>query len=351
MSDNGGRTTKTLGMPCIVCGEPTEVLNTRRRPPESEVHRLRQCRLHHSFRTTETPNAPSLSAFAVRRSSDGQLASEPFSRTTLSNDIYAILFKKKGPLDVNAIEALVDRVIRRIDRELPTTRTRLTAEEFRRHTAIVGAIPDVTISNAVEEELRSGDGGSFRVAELLYVMAIHGRNDNREGWADAKSVMSWVRQRYPGISPRPQRGRRGEQGAPSLAAPRRMMWRPEAVMKREGTRPPFRVRQLQKGIQAALWGREDAEAKAMMVAHLVLSDIRSQRVVQSTQLSASVLTHLRRVDDIGYLRWSTIVKNIRGVEELTEETADLIHIPSPRLRVTKDWRRWARSQHASRGNL
>lgn len=345
MGDTIDRTTKNLGMPCIVCGEPTEVLNTRRRPPESEVHRLRRCRLDHSFRTTETPNAPDLSAFAVRRSSDGQLASDPFSRTTLRNDIYAILFKKKGPLDVDAIEALVGRVILRIDRELPTTRTHLTAEEFRRHTSIVGAIPDTTISNAVEEELRSGDGGSFRVAELLYAMAIHGRNDNREGWADATSVMSWVRQRYPGISPRPQRGRLGEPGAPSLPAPRRMEWRPETVMKRDGTRPDFSVRQLQKGIHAALWGREDAAAKALMVAHLVLSDIRGQRIVQSTQLSASVLVHLRRVDDIGYLRWATIVKNIRGVRGLTEEAADLIDIPSRRARVTKDWRRWARSQH------
>lgn len=54
--------------------------------------------------------------------------------------------------------------------------------------------------------------------------------------------------------------------------------------------------------------------------------------------------HLRRIDDIGYLRWATIVKDIRGIREFANEATDLIQVPFPRLEVTKDWRHWARAK-------
>lgn len=115
-------------------------------------------------------------------------------------------------------------------------------------------------------------------------------------------------------------------------------------MKRNGRTPDFAMRQLQKGIHAALWGRQDAAAKSLMIAHLVLNNIRGQRMVHSTQISAAVLSGLRRLDDIGYLRWAVIAKNIRGVREFATEANDLLLAPSPRLVVTKDWRRWAKAQ-------
>ncbi|QOT19814.1 ATP cone domain-containing protein [Paenarthrobacter sp. YJN-5] len=292
----------------------------------------------------EVPTQPDLDNFAVRRSSDNRLAPEPFSRTTLRKDIVGILFKRKGPLDDSQIDAVVDTAIRRIERNLPEARTHLTEEEYRKHKLIVGALPDTVISDAVEAELAERGGGSFRMAELLYAMAIHGRNDNRPGWPDAAAVMAWVHERYSDIHAENQRGHFTHQPWPRLAAPRRLDWRPETVLKRDGRRPAFAIKQLRKGIHAALWGRADADAKALMIAHLVLSDLRGQRIVQSTQISHSVLLNLRRVDDIGYLRWATIVKNIRGIREFANEATDLINAPSPRLHVTKDWRHWARAK-------
>lgn len=305
---------------------------------------MRVCSNGHTFRTVEVPAQPALDYFAVRRSSDHKLAPDPFSRATLRKDVFDILFKRKGPLNDSQIDAVVDSAIRRIERGLPRTRTRLTEEEYRKHKLLVGALPDTVISDAVEAELSDGDGGSFRVATLLYAMAIHGRNDNRPGWSDASAVMAWVQQRYPDVHAQSQRGHGRVHPWPRLAAPRRLDWRPETILKRDGRRPSFAIKQLRKGVHAALWGREDADAKALIVAHLVLSDLRGQRIVQSTQVSHSVLVHLRRIDDIGYLRWATIVKNIRGIGEFAIEAADLIYAPSPRLVVTKDWRHWARTK-------
>lgn len=305
---------------------------------------MRTCENGHRFRTVEVPTQPDLANFAVRRSSDNMLAPEPFSRATLRKAVFAILFKRKGPLDDSQIDVVVDNAILRIERNLPEVRTHLTEEEYRKHKLIVGAIPDNVISDAVESELRDRDGGNFRMAELLYAMAIHGRNDNRPGWPDADAVMAWLRDRYPDIRPQVQRGHVSDIRWPRLAAPRRLEWRPETVLKRDGQRSAFAIRQLRKGVHAVLWGREDSDAKALMTAHLVLSDIRGQRVVQSTQISHSVLMHLRRIDDIGYLRWATIVKNIRSIREFANEARDLIDVPFPRVPVTKDWRHWARTK-------
>jgi transcriptional regulator NrdR family protein len=331
-------------MPCVVCGAPSEIPQTRPDESSSIVRRVRTCENGHTFRTVEVPTQPDIANFAVRRSSDNRLAPDPFSRATLRKNVFDILFKRKGPLDDSQIDAVVDNAIRRIERNLPEVRTHLTEEEYRRHKLIVGAIPDTVISDAVESELRERDGGSFRMAELLYAMAIHGRNDNRPGWPDAVAVNAWVQERHPDIHPQVQRGQVSEQPWPRLAAPRRLEWRPETVLKRDGQRPAFSIKQLRKGVHAALWGREDADAKALMVAHLVLSDIRGQRIVRSTQISHSVLIHLRRIDDIGYLRWATIVKNIRGIREFANEATDLIHMPFPPVQVTKDWRHWARAK-------
>lgn len=331
------------GMPCVICGAPTEVPKTRPDVASSVVRRLRRCQHGHTFRTVETPTPTDATKFGVRRSGDNRLASDPFSRERLRKGVSKILFGRKGPLGWAVLDDVVDEAITRIERKLTDVPTQLSEAEFRGHPGIVGAIPDAVISDAVEDVLRDRDGSQFRVAELLYAMAIHGRNDNRPGWPDATAVMAWVRQRHPEVAPTLQKGHTTDQLWPRLAAPRRMDWRPETVMKRDGRTPDFAIKQLRKGIHAALWGRQDAEAKALMIAHLVLSDIRGQRTVQSTQISAAVLAHLRRVDDVGYLRWATIVKNIAGIREFADEAHDLIHAPSPRLLVTKDWRRWGRA--------
>ncbi|MGV8880844.1 MAG: ATP cone domain-containing protein [Rhodoglobus sp.] len=280
--------------------------------------------------------------YAVRRSSGG-LAQGTFTRDKLHDDLDEILFARKGPFDEGTLWAVVDQAILRLEKVIPSLQTRLTEAEFRSRPDIVGAIPDTLISEAVEEVLRRRAGSSFRLAELLYVMAIRGRDDYRKGWSGASDVLNWIRTRYEGVEVQSQKGRFIDQPRLRLPSPHRAEWRPETVLKRDGRVPDFAIRQLQKSIRAALWGRRDANAKALMVAHLVLGEIRGQRIVQSSQISSAVLSGLRRIDDIGYLRWAAIIKNMRSVRQLANEAIDLIDSPSPALQVTNYWRQRARS--------
>lgn len=336
----GGR--EQHGMLCPLCGASSTVPNTRPSTSESAVRRLRHCANGHRFRTLETPAAPGINMYAVRRSSGG-LAQGTFTRDKLHDDLDEILFARKGPFDEETLWAVVDRAILRLEKVVPSLQTRLTEAEFRSRPDIVGAIPDTLISEAVEEVLRRGSGSNFRLAELLYVMAIRGRDDYRRGWSGASDVLDWIRKRYEGVEVRSQKGRLIDQPRVRLPSPHRAEWRPETVLKRDGRAPDFALRQLQKGVRAALWGRRDADAKALMVTHLVLGEIRGQRIVQSSQISSAVLSGLRRIDDIGYLRWAAIIKNIRSVRQLANEAMDVLDSPSPPLQVTSHWRQRARA--------
>lgn len=282
----------------------------------------------HEFRTVEALLEPHLSQYGVRRSSTGTLAPRKFSRAKFSSDVRDVLFRHKGPLDETALDALVDRSLSALEQQLTHRNLTLTSAEIRIRPDIVGAIPDELISTTVEEVLRHGRGRSYRMAELLYVTAVRGRADYREGWSGAKDVLTWIQDRYAHVQvPSLQKG--FVVGEPEGVA--RTSWRPQTVLKRRHHPVPFDTHQFHKSLLGALHGREHATAKATKVVHHVLGEIQGQRVIHSSQLASSALTSLRRVDDIAYLRWATVVKGITSVRAFTDEVADLIQHPSPPL--------------------
>jgi len=264
--------------------------------------------------------------YGVRRASDDAIALELFSEERFRDDVHEILFRQKGPLPEASIDAAVDRAMRIIRSELTFHDLRLKPQEYRARADLVGAIPDAVIAQAVERVLRQGRSRPHRMAELLYVMAVRGGiNHNREGWDGADNVLNWIKQRYPHVD------------MPELVIPKptrepirlnRANFRPSTVLKRGNQTVPFSMPQFRKSVQAALYGRNRAAAKATLVVHYVLQEIEGQRIVHSSQLAAGALAGLRRIDDIAYLRWAMVVKDISSIRTFTEEAKDLIVEPS-----------------------
>lgn len=274
---------------------------------------------------------PELVHLAVRRSSDGGLHEEPFRRDKVDTHIADVLFGKKGPLKPRQVHDVADRSVSRIEKQLRTYDLSLRGDEFQNHPAILGALPDHVITDAIEATLRDGHGRRFRMAELLYVMAVRGRVDYRQGWAGARDVMAWILSRYERIEqPAHQRGIQPRD--PVLIT--QTNWRPANVLKKHHPESVFDLAQFRQSITRALHGRAHAGTNATMILHYVLGTLEGQRVVHSSQLADGVLVALRRVDDIGYLRWATVTKNIRSVRSFAVEVADLISSPSPRM----EWR-------------
>ena len=69
-------------------------------------------------------------------------------------------------------------------------------------------------------------------------------------------------------------------------------------------------------------GRE-ATSSSKVIGEWVLWGLAGQDEIASTQLAVGVLDCLRRVDDIAYLRWACVAKNIDSVTVFRDEARGL----------------------------
>jgi transcriptional regulator NrdR family protein len=83
-------------------------------------------------------------------------------------------------------------------------------------------------------------------------------------------------------------------------------------------------------IRSTLAGRELHTETAENVRDWVLWSLVGQDVVLTSQLGAAVADCLRRLDDIAYLRWVIVAKELR-VKAIHREASNLIDFPSPGL--------------------
>lgn len=93
---------------------------------------------------------------------------------------------------------------------------------------------------------------------------------------------------------------------------------------------PFVPDKFLAAVRGALGGRRMGDDEARNVCDWVLWDLVGQEVVLSSQLGAGVAQCLRRLDDIAYLRWVIVAKELR-VTGIHREAVGLIEHPSPAL--------------------
>lgn len=94
---------------------------------------------------------------------------------------------------------------------------------------------------------------------------------------------------------------------------------------------PFLTKKLADAVAGAVAGRDlDADEGTENIVAWVLWSMLGQEVVLSSQLGAAVADCLRRVDDVAYLRWVIVAKELR-VTSIQREAAGLVNYPSPRL--------------------
>ncbi|AHD24233.1 hypothetical protein Y013_24740 (plasmid) [Rhodococcus pyridinivorans SB3094] len=330
-------------MQCIYCGAKSAVEKTRPTADGIEVVRYRRCQEErtHSWQTTETINGHRLDDLYVLRTGD-QRPLHQWSEDKLRSDLVESALDQLTPTEVEAIvgEVVVGltRKVRQPGDQSMVLKTQL--RQVRHRPKDVYAIKDTDIRDEVEQCLRKREHDMIRV---LYSLAVRGRvlrsrqNEvlDNSGWHRAEDVLEWLYldDNYPHLQPA---------RFPRREAVYEEIWTPEAngmdpvfVRKkpRSGRSTPlaFVKDQFVASIEKAVLGRPNAAALAQYVSWFVLRQLTGQRTVSSSQLGVGVLDCLRRVDDIAYLRWATVMKEIDSVEEFHDEAIALVLHPSPRL--------------------
>jgi transcriptional repressor NrdR len=97
------------------------------------------------------------------------------------------------------------------------------------------------------------------------------------------------------------------------------------VQKRDGTREPYNREKLERGIWLACSKRP--------VSHEVISTTlnkleekwrENQKEISSTTIGKDIMHELKKIDDIAYIRFASVHRQFRDVEELKEEVGKLL---------------------------
>ena len=106
------------------------------------------------------------------------------------------------------------------------------------------------------------------------------------------------------------------------------------IVKNDGTRVPFDERKLRAGILRAIEKRPVAsDAVEAAIGRIKRRLIRAgEREVPSRVIGEAVMTTLRGLDPVAYVRFASVYRKFEDVSEFRDEIDRLEHEPSPETR-------------------
>jgi transcriptional repressor NrdR len=98
------------------------------------------------------------------------------------------------------------------------------------------------------------------------------------------------------------------------------------VVKRDGRRVPWDRAKLVSGLERACFKRPVPESEILRIADEVEDEIfrGHDREVPSTDIGELVIGHLRRVDQVAYVRFASVYRRFKTLEELVDEAKAVI---------------------------
>ncbi len=97
------------------------------------------------------------------------------------------------------------------------------------------------------------------------------------------------------------------------------------VIKRDGRREKFDRNKLRTGIEKACEKRPVGREQIEMVVEEIMDEIEKEydREVPSTALGERVMKHLRRMDEVAYVRFASVYRQFRDIKEFADEIQSL----------------------------
>ena len=96
--------------------------------------------------------------------------------------------------------------------------------------------------------------------------------------------------------------------------------RPMHVVKKDGVRVPFERDKIRAGVEKACWKRpvsaEQIEALLVEVENEIFSKFETE--VESQYLGELIMEHLRRIDQIAYVRFASVYREFQDVNDFVD---------------------------------
>lgn len=98
------------------------------------------------------------------------------------------------------------------------------------------------------------------------------------------------------------------------------------IVKRDGTREPFSRTKLERGIWLACTKRPVSEEQIdRMLSKLEEKWAANKKEVGSSTIGQDVMRELKKIDQVAYIRFASIHREFKDVEEFKEELGKLFH--------------------------
>ena len=105
----------------------------------------------------------------------------------------------------------------------------------------------------------------------------------------------------------------------------RVQLRELTVIKRNGRRVPFDRDKLLRSVQIALRKRPVEPERVEQMVSKIVRDLESQGEsdISSETIGEAVMTHLREMDDVAYVRFASVYRNFREAKDFEQALAEL----------------------------
>ncbi|REK18705.1 MAG: transcriptional repressor NrdR [Planctomycetota bacterium] len=98
------------------------------------------------------------------------------------------------------------------------------------------------------------------------------------------------------------------------------------VVKKDGTRCPFDRQKIRMGLEKACWKRPISDEQIESVVVAVEHDVhaRSEPEVPSTFLGELVMQHLRKLDQVAFVRFASVYRQFQDVQDFVDELDEIM---------------------------
>lgn len=98
------------------------------------------------------------------------------------------------------------------------------------------------------------------------------------------------------------------------------------VIKKDGNRVPFEREKLKRGLEKACWKRPIGEADIERCLSAIEDEVYKNydSEVPSSELGDLVMSHLRKLDQIAYVRFASVYREFKDVREFVEELEPML---------------------------
>lgn len=104
------------------------------------------------------------------------------------------------------------------------------------------------------------------------------------------------------------------------------------VVKKDNTREPYSHEKIRAGVAKACWKRpisHDAiEGVVTAVANEVYAHYESE--IESKELGEIVMSHLRRLDEVAFVRFASVYRQFKDVRDFVDELKPMLNGPPKR---------------------